>query len=80
MLTTFTLPAFPASLIALAMPIGPEVGAADEQREILDRCKKQHGLWFDRGELQTILKMGHFDDEGRVELLLGGLFHAEPEK
>jgi Zn-finger nucleic acid-binding protein len=56
------------------------VGAADGKREMLDRCKKEHGLWFDRGELQGVLSMGHFDDEGKVRHLLGELFRAEAEK
>lgn len=50
------------------------VGAHDGKRELLDRCPRSHGLWFDRGELQHILKMGQFDSEGRVQHLLGELF------
>ena len=49
---------------------------ADKQ-ELIDRCPKKHGLWFDRGELQRVLKMGRFDDEGRVRTLLGDLFCTE---
>jgi Zn-finger nucleic acid-binding protein len=56
------------------------VGQVDGKQELLDRCKNEHGLWFDRGELQAILKMGHFDDEGKVKGLLGGLFCSEGEK
>lgn len=52
------------------------VGPADGKRELLDRCKKEHGLWFDRGELQNVLTLGHFDDEGKVRHLLGELFSA----
>lgn len=50
------------------------VGQADGKRELLDRCKKEHGLWFDGGELQAILAMGDFDDAGKIKGLLGGLF------
>jgi hypothetical protein len=53
------------------------VGDAANKKELIDRCPKNHGLWFDGGELQEILKMGHFDNEGRVQTLLGGLFCAE---
>ena len=56
------------------------VGPADGRRELIDRCKKEHGLWFDRGELQAILEMGHFDDAGKVKDLLGGLFCADTVK
>ncbi|MHC5172629.1 MAG: zf-TFIIB domain-containing protein [Planctomycetota bacterium] len=53
------------------------VGDAANKKELIDCCPKNHGMWFDGGELQQVLKMGHFDDEGRVESLLGGLFFAE---
>ena len=49
------------------------VGGADKP-ELIDRCPKNHGLWFDAGELEQILKMGHFDDEGKVPGLLKDLF------
>lgn len=52
-------------------------GQSGGKRELLDRCKKEHGLWFDRGELQAILAIGHFDDAGKVKQLLGDLFHAD---
>ena len=50
------------------------IGNAADKQELIDRCGRNHGLWFDRGELQEVLKMGHFDDEGRVQTLLGELF------
>jgi hypothetical protein len=53
------------------------VGQSDGRQELLDRCKKEHGLWFDRDELQGILTLGHFDDEGRVRNLLGELFRTD---
>ncbi len=40
----------------------------------LDRCRKKHGLWFDHGELETILKAGHLGIESRVARLLQNLF------
>ena len=42
---------------------------------LIDGCPKSHGLWFDRGELVDILKMGHFDKEGKVTGLLSELFN-----
>lgn len=53
------------------------IGAAADTQELIDRCPRNHGLWFDRGELQGVLKMGHLDDEGLVKSLLGGLFCDE---
>ena len=33
-------------------------------------------LWFDHGELEDILKMGQFDEEGKVPRLLKELFSS----
>ena len=53
------------------------IGKVEGKQELIDRCPKNHGLWFDRGELQGVLKMGQFDDKGRIKGLLGDLFCAE---
>lgn len=53
------------------------VGGESGSPELLDRCGANHGLWFDRGELQNVLKMGNFDDAGRIKALLGDLFCSE---
>lgn len=53
------------------------VGGEGESPELIDRCGHNHGLWFDRGELQNVLKMGQFDDAGRIKTLLGDLFCSE---
>lgn len=55
------------------------VGSQGESPELIDRCSHNHGLWFDRGELQNVLKMGQFDDAGRIKTLLGDLFCSEPQ-
>jgi Zn-finger nucleic acid-binding protein len=52
------------------------VGQAGDQQELIDRCPKQHGLWFDRGELQKVLQMGKFDEDGKIRRLLGDLFET----
>ena len=53
------------------------VGSEKDKPELIDRCKKEHGLWFDTGELEQILKMGHFDDEGKIPRLLSELFYSD---
>lgn len=55
------------------------VGQTDGKRELIDRCKNSHGLWFDRGELQQVLAMGQFDSQGRVQHILGELFCNEED-
>ena len=56
------------------------VGDIDGKQELIDRCGHNHGLWFDRGELQNVLTLGHLDDAGRIKTLLGDLFCAEPSE
>jgi len=56
------------------------VGGEGATQELIDRCGHNHGLWFDRGELQNVLKMGDFDDAGRIKTLLGDLFCSESDK
>lgn len=42
----------------------------------LDRCPGGHGLWFDHGELETVVRdhAGDTDDEGEVARFFGRLF------
>ncbi len=49
--------------------VGPPAGQV-----LIDRCKKAHGLWFDRGELEAVLHLGRFDSEGKIPKLLGQFF------
>ena len=49
--------------------IGPE-----ETRQLIDRCRKAHGLWFDKAELEDILQMGTFDKDNKVVKLLTDIF------
>lgn len=78
----------PASQIAEAMRQCPicdgmmeKVNAGPEEKPILiDRCVKGDGIWFDRGELQDVLNLGSFDDDGKVRDLLGSLFGSDEDK
>ena len=40
---------------------------------ILDKCKNQHGFWFDKGELKSLLESG-IDDNSRIIELLRNIF------
>lgn len=41
---------------------------------LLDRCKNHHGLWFNRGELYEVVKLGSIDDENKILTLLKEIF------
>ena len=37
-----------------------------DQKVLIDNCRGEHGLWFDAGELEEVIKMGSFDKENKV--------------
>ena len=40
----------------------------------LDKCKANHGIWFDANELEEILKMGTLDNDNKVLQLFRDMF------
>jgi Zn-finger nucleic acid-binding protein len=47
---------------------------------LIDRCRRSHGLWFDRGELEELLQKGELDEESRISHLLADVFGKDREK
>jgi Zn-finger nucleic acid-binding protein len=47
---------------------------------LIDKCRRSHGLWFDRDELQNVLKLGRLDEDGRIQRLLADMFGGEREE
>jgi len=41
-----------------------------EAKVLIDRCKNNDGLWFDKGELYQIVKMGGLGDDSRITAML----------
>ena len=50
------------------------VCGAENKEIIIDRCARMHGLWFDKGELDDVLRMGSFDKKGLTVNLLKDMF------
>lgn len=46
---------------------------------VLDRCKRGDGLWFDKGELKSILDNARLDPEHRIQKFLRDIFKSEIE-
>lgn len=44
---------------------------------IADKCVKNHGIWFDRGELEEIIKSASVQGENKFTILLKELFNYE---
>ena len=43
-------------------------------RLLIDKCRKGHGLWFDKGELQDIFDRAKLDADNRIQKLLADMF------
>ena len=37
---------------------------------VVDQCPKKHGVWFDKGELHQIIRMGSIDKKNKIAELL----------
>ncbi len=48
-----------------------------DKKILIDKCRRNDGIWFDLGELEEIIKMGTFDKENRVLNLLKDMFKKE---
>ena len=54
-----------------------EVEVGSESPVHIDRCPDNHGLWFDRGELEQILEILGGDQDARVMKLLRDMFKEQ---
>jgi Zn-finger nucleic acid-binding protein len=46
-----------------------------EHKEVLvDKCRKDHGIWFDSGELHDVIRLGSIDEHNKVLGLLNDMF------
>ncbi|TFG35340.1 MAG: hypothetical protein E4H45_03005 [Nitrospirales bacterium] len=44
---------------------------------LIDKCDKDHGLWFDRGELKNIFETAQLDETSKIQKLLAEMFGTE---
>lgn len=49
-----------------------EIG--EKGKVVVDKCKKNHGIWFDKGELQKVVKFGSVNKENKIIHLLKDMF------
>jgi Zn-finger nucleic acid-binding protein len=47
---------------------------------LIDKCRRGDGLWFDKSELQDVLRRGQLDEESRIQRLLTDMFAEDREK
>ncbi len=46
----------------------------EENKVTLDKCRQQHGLWFNKGELECVVEMGSLDKQNKIVSLLREMF------
>ena len=47
----------------------------EQEKVIIDKCKKNHGLWFDKGELQKVVEFG--SENNKIINLLKEMFETK---
>lgn len=56
------------------------VGVPGEEDVVVERCPRKHGLWFDRGELQAVVKAAGAEPENDLARLLADLAKGEKSR
>lgn len=51
-----------------------------DKKIVIDKCKDNHGLWFDRGELYEIVKMGSLEGNNNIVNMLENMFRHDLNK
>lgn len=53
-----------------------KVFVGDEKKILIDRCKRNHGLWLDKGELEQVIELSSKNREGKIIQLLKKMFET----
>ncbi len=51
-----------------------KVTSGIDNKVTLDKCKKDHGIWFNEGELEQVVEMGRLDKQDKIINLLKEMF------
>ena len=53
-----------------------KVFVGEEKKILIDRCKKNHGLWLDKGELESVIELSSQNRESKIINLLKQMFES----
>jgi len=53
---------------------------SDADAPLIDKCPRNEGLWFDRGELAMVLKQGSLGPEHKITKLLADIFNSKGDQ
>lgn len=48
--------------------------SSGDNKIVIDECPDKHGIWFNKGELQSVVEMGSLDNENKIGMLLKEMF------
>jgi len=51
-----------------------KVFVGNDKKVLIDKCRKNHGLWFDKGELHEVVKLCNLDENNKIVHLLNEMF------
>lgn len=54
-----------------------KVFVGEERKILIDKCKKNHGLWLDKGELESVLELSSQNRDSKIIHLLKQMFEAK---
>jgi len=54
-----------------------KVRAGENRDLVIDRCKRNHGVWLDKGELHRVVGMSSTAEENPIQELLVDMFGGE---
>jgi Zn-finger nucleic acid-binding protein len=52
-----------------------EIG--EKGKVVVDKCKKNHGIWFDKGELKKVVEFGSENKQNKIINLLTQMFETK---
>jgi Zn-finger nucleic acid-binding protein len=54
-----------------------KVHVGDKKEILIDRCRNSHGIWFDKGELKSVVILSSKGKENKVTNLLKEMFESK---
>ena len=54
-----------------------KVFVGEERKILIDKCKKNHGLWLDKGELKSVIELGSQNRDSKIINLLIEMFESK---
>ena len=53
-----------------------KVFVGEERKILIDKCKKNHGLWLDKGELESVIELSSKNRDSKIIHLLKQMFES----